>query len=194
MALPSYDSVKGALNVLEALGEASETHALLCALFAGGVKLRKQAWLDSLLNQTVDQSDAVEKDASTVLLRLFDATTEAFANSEMLTVDLLLPGDEVSIHDRIEALSQWTQGFVTGLKLTGMDIENNANESLQESLTDLINISCLDPNEESDEEAENALSELVEYARAAVIHVRQEVQEALVKAKGGSQKNNTTRH
>lgn len=190
MALPSFDSANEALHVLDALGEASETHGLLCALFASGAKMRKQAWLHSLLSQSLSESDKVEQDAAAVLTRLYDATQEAFASEELLTIDLLLPDEDVPIAQRIEALSLWAIGFITGLKLAGMEVEKNANEELQEAFTDLINISCLSQDEEGGDEAENALAELIEYARVAVGHIHQEI----MHDKSGSQGDNKTKH
>lgn len=187
--LPNFDSVKEALNLFSALGEAAEIHGLLCALFATGAKLRKQAWLNSLVSRGFSRKDELEASAADVLLRLFTATEEAFA-AEGLSVALLLPTDDTPIEERIEALSHFAQGFLSGLNLADVAVENNENAELQEALDDMVNISCLEYEQESGEEAEQALTELVEYAKVAVMHVHQE----LVYAKAGSQVNNQTKH
>lgn len=190
MDLPSHDSVERALEVLNSLGDAAEIHGLLCALFAAGVKLRKQAWLNSLLEQGVDTSDELSKNASAALTRLFDETARHFSTVENLTVDILMPDDDSPLSDRVEALSHWAQGFITGMKLSGIDVEHNKNPELQESFTDLTNISCLDPQEESDDDSEGALVELLEYVRVAVAHIHQEI----MQEKAGAQFNNKTKH
>lgn len=172
--LPNFDSVKEALNLFSALGEAAEIHGLLCALFSTGAKLRKQAWLNSLVNQGFSKKDELESGAADVLLRLFTATEEAFA-AEGLSVDILLPNEESPIQERIEALAHFSQGFLSGLNLADVQVENNPNAELQEALDDLVNISCLEYEQESGEVAEHALTELVEYAKVAIMHVHQEI-------------------
>ena len=169
-ALPSFNSVQEALRVFESLGEAAQTHGLLCAFFACGVKLRRQAWLNSLMVQTPDKAELIEMDSQEILTQLFVATQEAFLQEEPW-MDPLLPSDDAPLVERIEALAEFSKGFVMGLNLTGIPLKNNPNELLQEAFDDFINISCLAPQDEEGEESERAFVELVEYLRIAMMQI-----------------------
>jgi yecA family protein len=173
---PSYETVDAALETLNSLGRASDTHGLLSAMFVGCVAIRPNAWLDSLLAQTVDANDAISKGAVRVLERLFLLTQESLESTDF-EFDLLLPDDEESLEERIEALSAWCQGFVSGLQLVGIHLDTVSNEESREALQDLVKMSCLayDEEESGDSDDEAAYTELLEYARTAVMLLYEDI-------------------
>ena len=168
--LPSFETVERALLCLKALGTAAETHGLLCALMSSGAKMRKQAWVNSLLSSMVEPGDVMAKDAATSVERLFEATQQQFKTNEC-QVQLLMPDDEAPIQERMQALAEWCQGYMSGLKLVGIATQGHANEQIQEALDDLTQIACLDYDDASaqDPEAEVQLTELQEFVRVAVM-------------------------
>lgn len=170
MAMPSFINIQEALSRLGSLGEASQTHGLLCAFFACGVKLKRQAWINSLLSGNLDKSDPEIVQAQEDLTELFVQTEEAFGQEEF-TIDLVLPNDDELLITRIEALAEFAKGFMMGLNLTGIDIKSNPNPALQEAFDDMMNISCLVPQDEAGEEAERAFVELSEYMRVAMVQI-----------------------
>lgn len=176
LELPSFDSVQESLKLFESLGEASQTHGLLCALFAGRVKLHRQAWINSLMTEMPDKSDPIMKDAQSVLTQLFSVTQEAFQHEEPF-IDPLLPMEDAPLISRIEALAEFAKGFVMGLNLMGVVLKNNPNPVVQEAIDDLLNISCLAPQNEEGEEAEKAFFELVEYLKVAMVQMHWELKE-----------------
>lgn len=174
--LPSYDNVEAALHALEALGSAADTHGLLTAMFVSCVAIRKNAWLDSLLSKSNAEQDEISKEAIAILERLFAATQESL-DSEVFEFELLLPDEESSLETRIEALSSWCQGFVSGLNLVGIHMDTIKGEDSLEALQDLLKMSCLayDEEESGDKEDEYAYTELIEYARAAVMILYEDI-------------------
>ncbi len=172
---PSFDDIQSALSLLGSLGEAAQTHGLLCAFFACGVKLKRQAWINSLFTGNLDKSDPELIKAQEDLTQLFIQTEEAFGQEDF-NLKLILPDDEVVLIERIEALAEFSKGFVLGLNLTGIDLKTNSNSVLQEAFDDMLNISCLVPQDEEGEEAERAFIELSEYMRLAMIQIYWELQ------------------
>ena len=167
--LPTYDSVEGALLCLKALGSAAETHGLLTALFSSGAKMRKQAWVNSLLTTKIEQNDKVAQDAKQTLERLFEVTV-AQLQAQDGKFTLLLPDDDTEIEVRIESLGQWCQGFMSGLSLLGVDPEKHEDTAVKEAMRDLTKIACVAfQNEKTgNQEDESNYCELVEYVRTAV--------------------------
>ena len=169
-SFPTFHKVSKALRDLNSSVDPAETHGLLTALFCAQAQMYIDAWVSSLVNEKVDRRALKIRKASDVLKQLFENTMESLKDDEY-SFKLLLPADSESFLVRIEAFSQWCQGFVVGLNLAGVELKNQKNADIQEAIDDLVNFSCLryDEEEEGDEEAEQAYAELVEYARVAVM-------------------------
>ncbi len=174
--LPTFLEVSEALSHLSALGSASESHGLLCALLSAHVKLRQEAWVDALLNEHIEQTDKEGQQAYAVLQQLFQVTQEAF-QADDFSMPILLPADEVSLEERIDAVSEWCSGYITGLHLLGMDVTHNKNPLIKEALDDLVSVSRVEltPEDEKDPESEIRYVELIEFVKAAVLTVADEL-------------------
>ena len=175
--LPSFNAIKQALECFNAIGTAAESHGLLCALLVTGAMVRKQAWVNSILTQHIEKGDVSAQDAKDVLAKLYDIT-EAGLATDNFNLQLLLPDDDVDIQLRIEALSEWCQGFLSGLNLVGINVENHSNPEVNETLQDMIKIATMMHQGEKtgDADAENNLVELIEYTRMAVVMINDEHQ------------------
>jgi len=114
--LPNYQEVTAALRKINALSEASEAHALLCALFTGGAEVRIEAWMDSLMAEPIEPGDLLAQSALKVLAEMYQLTKAQFLAHDM-QLDLLLPNDDEKFYVRIDALAMWCQGFLSGLGL-----------------------------------------------------------------------------
>ena len=116
--MPEFDEVAKALKHLKAMTEVAESHGLLCALFSGGADVRISAWVDSMLTTFVEEGDISAESALVVLAGVFEATKNQY-QSGFYDLELLLPDDSTSFHQRIDALAMWCQGFLSGLGLMG---------------------------------------------------------------------------
>jgi hypothetical protein len=174
-ALPDYRTVDEALSDLEAVGGAAETHGLLCAILSSGVAVRPEAWLESMMSKPLAKGDNKSESAYKVLQDLYQKTRTALTEMDDFDLQLLLPNDDSDFSERIEALVQWTQGFLSGLKAMGIEQKDEQGE-MKDALSDLNKIACLEyENEIGDEEGEHAYAELVEYTRMAVLLVHDEL-------------------
>ncbi|MCF6776840.1 UPF0149 family protein [Thiotrichales bacterium 19X7-9] len=174
--MPEFDEVAKALKHLKAMTEVAESHGLLCALFSGGADVRISAWVDSMLTTFVEEGDIMAENALVVLAGVFEATKNQY-QSGFYDLELLLPDDSTSFHQRIDALAMWCQGFLSGLGLMGFAFEASHSQEIKEAITDLSKMSALqyDEEEEGDEESEKAYNELVEYAKVAALLLHAEL-------------------
>ena len=169
-AYPSLIEVTESLERLDNHQEPAETHGLLCAFLCAGAKMRVEAWVSSLVGENVGARDVSFNHAKTHLRHLFKLTLDGLEDGDF-GFDLLLPEDDVELYVRIESFSLWCQGFVSDLNLAGVSIKSQEIQQVQEAIDDLVKFSCLQYDEEDpeDESNEKAYSELVEYARVAVM-------------------------
>jgi uncharacterized protein YgfB (UPF0149 family) len=82
--------------------------------------------------------------------------------------ELLVPDGEASLGERSGALFDWCRGF-----LGAFGLASGANPPLSEegteALHDLANLATATPQDEGDEEDEDALAEIEEFVRVAVL-------------------------
>ena len=190
--MPTYEAVANGLTSLEALSGAAETHGLLCALLCGGANISSSAWLESLQSAFPDAQDPQFIKAKETLSQLFDATA-AQLQSETCEVELLLPKDDEALHVRIQALAQWSQGFLSGLQLLGVSHKNAQAPDVKDALNHLLQISCLEyeSDDEADAESESSYNELFEFARMAVLLIHSVRQQLFGKKPATLAGNNT---
>ena len=168
--IPTFNDTSDALSAFGALGNASEIHGLLTALLCASAKIRVDGWLASLMSQKIEAEDKAAQAARKTLKRLFEAT-ESSLGDEDYSFHILVPDDAESFETRIEHFAYWCQGFISGLNLVGVELSGQPIPEVQEALEDLVKFSCLkyDEEEAGDEASEHAYSELVEYAKVAVM-------------------------
>lgn len=174
MSLPTYPSVIDALAIYGSSSTPAETHGLLTAFVACEVNIQKQAWINTLKSLYVSHEDAQAQAATEALEKLYDQTHQQLKGDDF-EFNLLLPEDDRGFEERVEALAQWCQGFVSGLNLMGVDLNRHFNEEVDEALQDLVKLSCLSLDQEENsgtQENESAYVELSEYARVAVMLIR----------------------
>lgn len=176
VSLPEFEKVADSLNQLNSLGAAAESQGMLCAMLSANVQIQVGAWVDSLINEHVETSDTPGQEAYQTLHALFLATAEAFEENDF-RMPILLPSDEAPLFLRVEALSEWCEGYLTGLHLLGLNVQSNQNVTLQDALNDLIEISQveLDQEDEQDPESEQSYLELVEFVKVAVLTIAEEL-------------------
>ncbi len=181
MTLPSFTDVSDALTTLSSLGTAGESHGLLCALLSFSSKIRENAWVDSLLSSHIEPSDTKAQQAYKLLTELFKITSQAFQETDF-DFPILLPDDDLPLEDRIDGLAEWCQGYLTGLHLLGMKLDNPTfSPDLKEALDDLLAISQVEltPEDQKDPESEVRYMQLVEHVKAAVLMISSELKENL---------------
>ena len=159
----TFDDLQRALVQSRALTDAAEAHGTLVgSLCASPCSLTD--WLAEILPEGRADSPAADS-----LRAVFESTSGALLDGS-LSFSPLLPADDAPIGDRALALGEWCQGFLYGLG-TGVAVPEASSlpGEAAEVLRDMTEITHVDVDPEDDPESnEAAYAELVEFVRAGV--------------------------
>lgn len=159
-ALPGWSEVAAAIDRDALACSPAELHGALCGWLAGGATDAPD-WLRQVM---VDPGLALPKDADA--LDRMHAASLAQLDDPQFGFQLLLP-DNDGVSARAEAVFAWCRGFLGGF---GLVPDGRAlSEEGQEALRDLANLAAAQMDDEGDGEDEEALAEIEEYLRVAVL-------------------------
>lgn len=164
----NHQAISDALQCLGVESTPSDVQGLLSAFFCQDISLSKTAWVDSMLSAPLADEDHDKQDAKETLVQFYEHTQVLFDN-DMTEFELLMPKDDMPFEIRLQALVHWVQGFLSGIKLLGMDLDKDYGAELNEVIQDLFKISVLGADEIGEgEEVEASLMELYEFTKVAV--------------------------
>jgi uncharacterized protein YgfB (UPF0149 family) len=168
----AYADVARALEAGASAIRPAEAHGVLCGALCLRPDYSLAEWLDELLPEpTPEPGDGPFAD-------LFVETAGVLARPDM-EFEPLLPDDETALADRVAALATWCEGFLYGFGSSGLAARTRLPESVTEVLGDLAQISQAGGvGSEPAEAEEEAYAELVEFVRAAVQVVYEELDAA----------------
>jgi uncharacterized protein YgfB (UPF0149 family) len=166
-----YQDINQIIAKIDADCSAAESHGIATGMLCVNSHTEFGFWLGELSQEASALNDA-DKAA---LQDLFEQTRSLLASDEF-EFDLLLPNEDTSLNEQIEALRQWCQGFLFGLGATASASVTSATwpQEVREAVKDIAEFTKLDTDAEG-EEAENDFMEITEYLRAAVIFVQSEL-------------------
>jgi uncharacterized protein YgfB (UPF0149 family) len=165
-----YDDVAQALRAAVSAVHPSEAHGCLCGALCLRPDYSRAEWLDELLPEA-----GGEYAGDDPLGSLFVASAGALARPDM-EFEPILPTDDVPLEQRVEALAAWCQGFLYGFGAAGTAARAALPDTVTEVLADLAQISQAgEPGASEPEVEEDAYVELVEYLRAGVQLVYEEL-------------------
>ena len=152
---------------------AAECHGFICAQICIAGILDEDLLTEYLLGNEIDNGEINE--CRNYLTSLADATAEQFSSPE-IELELLMPGEDVSLKIRGVALTEWCQGFLSGVGIAGLGSDGIMSAESKELVDDLYKISRLDTDNLGDEDSQDEydLMELVEYVRMGVILIYDE--------------------
>ncbi|TNJ35571.1 UPF0149 family protein [Arenimonas terrae] len=161
--LPEHAEIAAELRALEAGLDPSELHGSLCGYLSGGGRHDRGSWFalvmsDPLLSPPV---------ADGALDRLYVASTRQL-DSPDFEFELLLPPEDRPVSERGDGLLAWGRGFLGGFGLAA-GANPPLSEESQEALADLARIAASDLSYEDPEADEEALEEVSEFVRVAVM-------------------------
>jgi uncharacterized protein YgfB (UPF0149 family) len=137
-------------------GSAAQAHGIACGLVCRAVNSEELPAAIEHLNF----SDSVSTGA---LQSLLEMSTRDLNQAEF-SFDLWLPDiDELSI--QLEALAEWSQGYIIGLMFDGSEVRTQLSAELNDSVQDMIDIAGLESTTSSTADDEIAFVELREYLR-----------------------------
>jgi uncharacterized protein YgfB (UPF0149 family) len=163
----TFDELTRLLEVEGFEETAAELHGVLCGRLAGGERLAGDGLREALV-QSLESDEELIDNALAELARLYQLSLAALSDSNF-AFSPLLPDDDRPLGERVEALSQWAQGFLDGLVDAGLSGDSLLSEDASHALGDIVAIAHAAYDGEGDNEDETDFSELEEYIRIAAI-------------------------
>ena len=168
----TFAEINAELHEIEPQLDAAEAHGCLCGVLCTIKNLSVQDWLRELM--ITEQGDdtmvamTLQPLPETPALEQLFAESQGALHGDAMEFTLLLPDDDLPLVTRVAAMAQWVSGFLYGFG-TGATELDDVPESVTEALQDFTQIARDNPAEVAEtEEDENAYAELIEYLRAAV--------------------------
>ena len=154
----------------------SEIHGILCGMLCVDNNLAGDVWIEQIMSETVEVSLL----ANSLLRKLYDVTV-AQLNDGDLRFHLFLPADNIPLNMRAEALGVWCQGYLLGLGIGGIGLDQRLPEDVNEFINDVYKITRIACFETSNirEEDEVAFTEIVEYMRVGVMLLSRSLESSL---------------
>jgi yecA family protein len=160
MAAVKFDELADSLAPLGTLNSPSELQGLLCGKLCGGAVFGEVEWLLEAV-EFLDFTQAPDESIRNLLTRLFYATRAQLRGD--FALELMLPDDDTEMEQRLDALSQWCHGFLTGFGSAG--VKQDLSEEARDTLEDLAALVQVAADDEDDSEAD--YMEVTEYVRVA---------------------------
>ena len=149
----------------------SQLHGCLSGLLSAGASQEAEYGLDAL-SQSLNLN--LHGELASRSMQLYKVTAEALQDDEF-SFHPLLPDDEEDIVARTAALGVWCEGFLAGFayRLAGDEtVSGSLSDEAAEVLRDIAAMAQAEAGpDETDDDAEENFSELVEYLRVAVVNI-----------------------
>ena len=170
-----YETIENRLQAIGLKIPAAEAHGLVTGLICGDFD-RSLALMNRELLPEKQADDPEFRESKAELTQMHAVINEQLRDIE-LGFRLFLPAESAGIASRAAALVSWCQGFMYGFGVSARDSEKKLSQEAQEALQDLGEFTRLDTLavSEDDEEELEALTELEEYMRVAVITIHQDM-------------------
>ena len=163
--LPGYAELADALRALETGLEPAELHGSLCGWLAGGGPHDRRGWFAAVMADPLLSAP----EPGGMLDRLYRASVQQLESPDF-DFELLMPDDERPVDERGDALLAWGRGFLGGFGLAAGESPPLSEES-SEALADLARITANELSYEDPQADEEALGEVAEFVRVAVMLV-----------------------
>lgn len=169
----SYSDLNSIILQKDAADSAAEVHGIAVAMLC----LNKNSEASDWITEAFSEQDTLIREEKLEFISLFEHT-KALMESDEFVFDLYLPEEDTALMLKSTALIQWCQGFLFGMGRVQTTSEWPG--EIDEILKDIIEFTKLDPDIDEDdaEQAENDLTEIQEYLRAAVMLIRSELNPA----------------
>lgn len=162
--LLSYDDLEDLLATHECDTQGAELQGMLCGLFSGGMPNNDQDWIIPVMQQ-INGGKKLSGSAMNPLSVYCRQIGEKL-ESDIFALDLALPDDRASLSERLTSIGKWCEGFLLGYGLTTNN-KKQFSDDLQEALSDLAEISQIDPDADEGDEMEKAYYTVIEHVKVA---------------------------
>ena len=169
-----YEELQQKLASANASIEAAEVHGVICGIVSSGRPL-PETWFEDVFDQA-EAGDLLVEEAKSLIRSIYEETIEQIEGAGV-GMQLLLPSDSTSLPTRARAVTEWCQGFLYGIGLSGEQAESALSTEAQEAIEDISTLTRMDVAAlgEADnlEEEEDALMEITEFLWVAAMLIRE---------------------
>ncbi|MDO6746694.1 UPF0149 family protein [Gilvimarinus sp. 1_MG-2023] len=151
---------------LNALNSPAELQGMLCGRLCGQA-MNEADWL-RLVSDFMALTEEPDQPTTNALLEFLTQTRQQLSG-EGFSFVLLLPDDEQGMAERVEALSQWCHGFLSGFGASGAAEQGQLEQEIADTLEDFSAIVqvAADDNDAASTEAD--FIEVAEYVRMSAL-------------------------
>lgn len=166
----SYDQWTYQLDQAGVMASTCEVHGLIAGLLSAGVKADAEQLLP-VLHDFLNDGQALPTSLKEHVCSLIAFTSAELAQADF-SFSLLLPSDDESLPERLEAMIEWTQAFLVGFAVQQTDLSllsADVREAI-EQLTEVTRIDIHTQDDGSSEENEEAYFLVLEHIRMMVLN------------------------
>ena len=167
-----YTGLNELLWQAQADASAANCHGFLCGQICVAGMPEEDLWQEYLDVQS--DNDTLVFECYQEIHHLVADIAELIRSSD-LDFRIMLPDEGSTLADRLQALSEWCEGFLNGLGLGAAQGGLPLTEDCQEIVDDYTKISRVGLEDEGDENDEQALTELIEYVRVGALLIFDEM-------------------
>ncbi len=155
---------------LDAVNSPAELQGMLCGRLCGA-PLNEADWL-RLVNDFMALTDEPDQATTNALLDFLKQTQGQLAG-EGFSFVLLLPDDDAGMAERVETLSQWCHGFLSGFGASGAVEKGELPAEMADTLEDFAAIVQVQADDNDAASAESDFIEVAEYVRMSALTMYQ---------------------
>jgi len=181
-ALRSYDDWTSLLDQSYLMASAAEVHGLITGLLAAGVSAETNQILP-VLYDFLNDGQALSNEAKAEISALIGQTSTSLQQTDY-SFSLLLPSDDDSMPERLEAMVEWCQSFLVGFAIQQNDL-SICSEDVKDAVQQLTEITHIDPfalDDNSAETNEESYFLVLEHIRLLALTCFNEVGQKFAKA------------
>jgi uncharacterized protein len=164
----TFDELAHSMRVEGFEESPSELHGILAGRIAGGERLPPEGIGSALVECLAIEQELVDN-ARDDLIKLYASIIKSFED-DSFGFQPLLPGDDMALADRVRALSEWCESFLSGLGEASGQSSLSYSQEAVDTIRDMAAIAQVGYEDEDGEEDDEAdFAELMEYVRMAAI-------------------------
>lgn len=168
-----HSALQQLLDRVDSDVSAATVHGLWCGRLAAGDGLDKSDWW--IFTMRVIGHESTMEENLVAAFKAVAGFADQHLQQENFEFEPWLPSDKSPCSVRIEALSEWCQGFIEGLtSVLGSQLAS-VSADVKELVTDLLDIGEVDAAVDGSEEDEKQFYELTEFVKVAVLNVLHDV-------------------
>jgi hypothetical protein len=169
LPLYNYDHWTTLLDQQALMASAAELHGLMAGLLSAGVPADLPKVLP-VLHDFLNDGQAIQTSLKPNIEQLLSQTAQDLA-SEDYRLQLLLPSDDDSLAERLEALVEWAQAFLVGFSVQQTDlslVSSDVREAIDQ-LSEITRIDIYTTDDSSEAENEESYFLVLEHLRMLVL-------------------------